>query len=36
MDPVTSEALAPLQLEELPRDPTADPTAEVYDECTLL
>jgi hypothetical protein len=29
VDPVTGEALSPLQLEGLPRDPTADPTAEV-------
>jgi hypothetical protein len=29
VDPVTGEALAPLRHEELPRDPTADPTTEV-------
>jgi hypothetical protein len=29
VDPVTGEALAPLQHEGLRRDPTADPTAEV-------
>jgi hypothetical protein len=29
VDPVTGEALAPLQHEGLPCDPTADPTAEV-------
>jgi hypothetical protein len=29
VDPVTGEALAPLHHEELPRDPTADPTTEV-------
>jgi hypothetical protein len=36
VDPVTGEALAPLRHEELPCDPTADPTAEVNDENELF
>jgi hypothetical protein len=32
VDPVTGEALAPLRHKGLPRDPTADPTTEVYDD----